>query len=120
MMLTTVMLAAGLLAAPEPQAEPQKGWVVELHGYTYHPQTKAKRWIIEVRGFTEHWKQAETPKGSIIDFQWPQPKATPKVEPIEAQYHDDLSAFLGQLKVEAVEAFYVDDLPAYINQLKKR
>src|SRR5262249_39654963 len=32
-MMLTLMLAAGLLAAPEPQAEPQKGWVVEVRGF---------------------------------------------------------------------------------------
>jgi hypothetical protein len=103
MMLTlTLTLAVGLLAAPEPQAEPQKGWVVELHGYTYHPQAMPKGWIIE--------------------WQFPRPK--PQAEPVEAQDHDDLSAFFKQLKVqrqgEAVEAFYVDDLPAFYKQLKKR
>ena len=104
--MLTLTLAVGLLAAPEPQAEPQKGWVVE------------------VRGFTKHRKQAETPKDWIIDFQWPQPKAAPKVEPVEGQYHDDLSAFFKQWKVqmqvEAVESFYVDDLPAFFKRLKKR
>jgi hypothetical protein len=81
-MILTLSLAAGLLAAPEPQAGQQKGWVVELHGYTYHRQAKPKaRWI-------------------IIDSQWPQPKAAPKVEPIES--------------------FYVDDLPAFFNRLKER
>lgn len=40
MMLTTLVLAAGLLAAPGPQAELQKGWVVELRGYTYYRQAK--------------------------------------------------------------------------------
>lgn len=78
-MLTTVILAAGLLAAPEPQAEPQKGWVVEIHGYTYHRQAKPEGWIIEVQGFIKHRKQAETAK--------------PRLEPTEAQYHDDLLAF---------------------------
>src|SRR5262249_15182701 len=99
-MILTLTLAAGLLAAPEPKAEPQKGWVVE------------------VRGFTKH-RQAETPKGLIIEFQWPQAK--PQIEPVEGEYHDDLSAFFKQWKVqvEPVAAFYVDDLRAYIEQLKK-
>ena len=52
-MMLTLTLAAGLLAAPEPQAEPPKG----------------KGWIIEVRGFIKHRKQAEPPKGLIIEFQ---------------------------------------------------
>lgn len=123
-MMLALTLAAGLLAAPEPPAEPQKGWVVELHGYTYHPQAMPKGWIVEVRGFTEHRKQAETPKGLILDFQWPQPKAAPTAEPVEGQYHDDLSAFFkrweSQVQVEAIETFYADDLPAFFNQLKKR
>jgi hypothetical protein len=121
-MMLTLTLAAGLLAAPEPQAEPQKGWVVELHGYTYHRQAKPEGWLIELQGFTRHRKQAETPKGWIIDWQFPQGK--PQPEPVEAQYHDDLSAFFKQLKMqrhgEAVKAFYVDDLPAFFKQLKKR
>jgi hypothetical protein len=124
-MMLTVTLAAGLLAAPEPQAEPQKGWVVEVRGFTKHPQAKpeGEGWIIEVRGFTEHRKQAEPPKGFIIEFQWPEAK--PQLEPVEGQYYDDLSAFFKQqfkvqVQVEAVEAFYVDDLPAYVKQLKKR
>ncbi len=112
-MMLTLTLAVGLLAAPEPQAEPQRGWVVEIHGYTYHRPAKPEGWIIEVQGFIKHRKQAETAK--------------PQLEPIEAQYHDDLSAFFKQLKmqrqgeaVEAVEWFYVDDLPAFFKQLKKR
>jgi hypothetical protein len=50
-MMLTLTLAVGLLAAHEPQAEPPKGWVVELHGYTYHRQAKpeGEGWIIEVR-----------------------------------------------------------------------
>ena len=101
-MLLTLTLAAGLLAAAEPQAQPQKGWVVE------------------VRGFTKHRQQAEPPKGLIIEFQWPQAK--PQFGAVEGQYYDDLSAFFKQWKVqvEPVEAFYVDDLRAYIEQLKKR
>src|SRR5262245_56328302 len=105
-MILTLSLAAGLLAAPEPQAGQRQGWVVELHGYTDHRQAKPKaRWI-------------------IIDFQWPQPEAAPKVEPVEAPYHDDLSAFFKQLWMqrqgEAIASFYVDDLPAFFKRLKKR
>jgi hypothetical protein len=110
-MMLTLTLAAGLLAAPEPQAEQPKGWVVEVRGFTKHPQAKPEGWIIEVRGFIKHPKQAETPNGLII-------------EPVEAQYHGDLSAFFKQLKVqgrgEAVESFYVDDLPAFFERLKRR
>ena len=82
-MMLTLTLAAGLLAAPERQAEPQKGWVVE------------------VRGFTKHRQQAEPPKGLIIEFQWPQAKPQPEpveVQAIEAIYVDDLRAFIEQLK----------------------
>ena len=100
MVLTTLMLAAGLLATPEPPAEPQKGWVVELHGYTIHSQAKPKlRWT--------------------VDFQWPQPKTTPKVEPIETQYYDDLRAVIGGLKVDVIEAQYHDDLRAVFENLNK-
>ena len=101
MVLTTLMLAAGLLATPEPQAEPQKGWVAELHGYTIHSQAKPKlRWT--------------------VDFQWPQPKAAPKVEPIETQYYDDLRAVFGGLKVDVIEAQYHDDLRPMFENLKKQ
>jgi hypothetical protein len=120
--MLTLTLAAGLLAAPQPQAGPQKGWVVELRGYTYHRQAKPQGWVIELRGFTEHRKQAGPPRGWIIDWRFPQAK--PQPEPVAAEYHDDLSAFFKQLKVqrrvEAVEAFYVDDLPAFLKQLKHR
>jgi hypothetical protein len=100
-MMLTLTLAAGLLAAAEPPTEPQKGWVVEVRGYTYH------------RRASDGW---------ILDLQLPQAK--PQLEPIEAHYHDDLSAFFKQLKMEpqidALEVFYVDDLSAFIKQLKKR
>jgi hypothetical protein len=123
-MLLTLTLAAGLLAASEPQAEPPKGkgWVVEARGFTEHrqpkyeliveflwPQAKPEGWIIEWRGFHMHGQ------------------AYPRIEPIETQYHDDLPAFFKQLEmqhrrdvsVETVESFYVDDLPAFIEKLKK-
>jgi hypothetical protein len=120
--LLTLTLAAGLLAAPQPQAEPQKGWVVEVRSYTYHRQAKREGWIIEVRRFTWHRKQAEPLTGWIIEWQLPQAK--PQPEPVETEYHDDLSAFFKQLKMqrqgEAVEAFYLDDLSAFFKQLKKR
>jgi len=86
MVIQTLVLAAGLLAAPEPQAEPEKGWVEEIRGYTYHLQTKPKAQL-------------------IIEFQWPQPKAATKVEPVV---------------IEAVEALYVDDLRAFMERLKKK
>src|SRR5579864_1095906 len=144
MMLTTLMLMAGLVAAFEPQAEPQKGWTVEIHGFTYLPKQeppkrdgwmilegddtylpkqpeppKGKGWTIEVGGHTYHLKQPERRKQFIIEFQWkPQPEPVEgQYQPVEAQYHDDLSAFFKQLKMqkqgEAVEAIYVDDLPAF-------
>jgi hypothetical protein len=92
MVIQTLVLAAGLLAAPEPQAEPEKGWVEEIRGYTYHLQTKPKaQLIIQFQ--------------LIIEFQWPQPKAATKVEPVV---------------IEAVEALYVDDLRAFMERLKKK
>jgi len=77
-MMLTLTLAAGLLAAPEPQAEPPKGWVVEVRGFTYHRQAKPKDRF-------------------IIEFQWPQPEPV-EVQAIEAIYVDDLRAFIEQLK----------------------
>jgi hypothetical protein len=104
-MMLTLTLAAGMLAAPEPQ----KGWVVEIHNFTYRP------------------KQTEPRKEFIIEFQWPKAKPQPKpvegrYQPVEGQYYDDLSAFFNQqsMQVKVVEAFYVDDLPAYFRQLKNR
>jgi hypothetical protein len=81
-MMLILTLAAGLQAAPEPQAEPQKGWVVEVRGFTYHRQPKPKDRF-------------------IIEFQWPQAKPQPEpveVQAIEAIYVDDLRAFFEQLK----------------------
>jgi hypothetical protein len=105
-MMLILTLAAGLLAAPEPQAEPQKGWVVEIHGFTYHPKQaeppKGKGRIILEGEDTYAPKQPVPRKEFIIEFQWkPQPEPVP-------------------IQVEAVEAFYVDDLPAFFKQLKKR
>jgi hypothetical protein len=77
-MVLTLLLAAGLLAAPEPQAQPQKGWVVEVRGFTYHRQARPKDRF-------------------IIEFQWPQPGPV-EVQAIEAIYVDDLHAFIEQLK----------------------
>ena len=74
-----------------------------------------------MRGFTRY-RPAQTPKGLIIEFQWP--KAKPRIEPVEGQYYDDLSAFFKQLRTqrqgEAIESFYVDDLPAFFKRLKER
>ena len=81
-MMLALTLAVGLLAAPEPQPEPQKGWVVEVRGFTYHRQAKPKDRF-------------------IIEFQWPQAKPQPEpveVQAIEAIYVDDLRAFIEQLK----------------------
>src|SRR5262249_50247674 len=83
-MMLPLTLAAGLLAAPEPPAEQQKGWVVEIRGYTYHPEAMPK-------------------DRSIIDFQWPQAEPQPEpfkvqVEAVEAFYVDDLRAYIEQLK----------------------
>ena len=95
---------------------------MELHGYTQHRQAEPEGWIVELQGFTKHWKQADPPKGWSIEWQFPQAELQP--EPVEAQYHDDLSAFCKQLKMqrqgEAIESFYVDDLPAFFKRLKKR
>ena len=77
-MMLALTLAVGLLAAPEPQPEPQKGWVVEVRGFTYHRQPKPKDRF-------------------IIEFQWPQPEPV-EVQAIEAIYVDDLRAFIEQLK----------------------
>lgn len=106
-MMLTLTLAAGLLAASEPQAQPQKGWTIEVGGYTYHRKQPRKEFIIEL--------------------QWPKAKLQPEpvegqYQPVDSQYHDDLSAFFKKFKmqVEAVEAFYVDDLPALYKQLTKR
>ncbi len=75
-MMLTLMLAMGMLVAPEPQAEPQKGWVVEVRGYTYHRQAKPDVWIFECL----------------------RPQAEPQVDLIEAIYIDDLRAFFRQLQ----------------------
>jgi len=79
-MMLTLTLAAGLLAAPEPQ----KGWVVEIHGYTYHRQAKPQ--IEPVQGqyyddLSAFFKQFKV-----------------QVEPVKAFYVDDLPAFFKQLK----------------------
>jgi hypothetical protein len=128
-MVLTLMLAAGLLAAPEPQAEPRKGWVVEIHGFSKHPNQaelpKEEGWTIEVRGYSYHLKHTQPTKGFIIEFKWkPRPEPVKaQYQPVKSTYHDDLSAlwkqFKVQIQVETVEAFYVDDLRASYKQLKK-
>ena len=40
--ITTLMLAAALLASQEPKPEAPKGWVIEIRGYTYHAQAKPR------------------------------------------------------------------------------
>lgn len=105
-MMLTLTLAAGLLAAPEPQAEPQKGWTIldgsdgVLTGHEYPKQAvppKGKGWMIESGGH-KYPKQAEPPKRKewVIEFQWREAK--PQIDPVEVQYHDDLPAFFTQLK----------------------
>jgi hypothetical protein len=47
-MLTTLVLVAGLLVGAVPQVEPQKRWIVELRGFTYHRQVKPKAVQVEV------------------------------------------------------------------------
>jgi hypothetical protein len=111
-MILTLTLAAGLFAAPLPQAEPPKGWIILDGGGD------------GVLKGHEYPKQAEPPKRKelIIEFQWREAK--PQIDPVEVQYSDDLPAvfkqFKVQMQVQAVEAFYVDDLPTYFKQLKKR
>jgi hypothetical protein len=85
MMIPTLVLAAGLLAAApasdddKPSVEVTKGWVVEVRGYTYHRGAMPKvEWIIEI--------------------QWEHLKPAPKVDLVEAQYHEDLRAFFESLK----------------------
>ena len=79
MVITTLMLSVTLLAHQAPQAEMQKGWVVEVRGYTYHAQPLPKAPF-------------------IIEFHWTQPNAAPKIEQIEAQYFDDLRPVFEKLK----------------------
>jgi hypothetical protein len=96
-MSLALTLAVGLLAAPEPQAEPQKGWVVEVRGFHKHSQANPDGWIIELNGFHKH-SQAK-PNESNLEFQWP--KAKPEgwiIEPLKTQYHDDLPAYFKSLK----------------------
>jgi hypothetical protein len=72
MVLTTLVLAAALLPGQEPKAEAQKGWVIEVRGYTYHAQAKPKE-------------------------QSAQPMSIDRVEGI---YVNDLRAYLEGLKKE--------------------
>lgn len=73
-----------LPAVPVPRAEAQKGWVVELRGLTYHRDT---RWTPVTQQL-------------IIDFQWPQPMAAPKIDPVEGHYYDDLRRVLENCKIQ--------------------
>jgi hypothetical protein len=106
--MLTLTLAAGLLAACAPQAEPPKGkgWVVEIRGYTYHRQAKDKL---------------------IVEFQWPQMKPQPEqAEPQEGWvveirgFHKHTTQAEAKLQIEPVETQYLDDLSAFFKQLKKR
>jgi hypothetical protein len=94
-MRLTLAVAAGLLAAQGPEGEPRKGWVVEVRGYTYHPQ--ASRRIIELQGLTRPPKQVGPPL-KVWHFEWQFPQAKPQVDVLEVHYHADLSAFFKQLK----------------------
>lgn len=105
MALATLMLAAALLAGQQPQAETQKGWVIEIRGYTFHAQPQAETqngWVIEIRGYTYHGQPL--PKEQIFEPVWPkemqpgQPKA--KIDVIEGIYADDLRSFFEKMKKE--------------------
>jgi hypothetical protein len=67
-------------------------WVDDRRLANELAKAKPEGWIIDLQGFTLHQRQAE-----------------PQIEPVETQYHHDLSAFFKQLKMqgqgEAVEAF---------------
>jgi len=86
-MMLTLTLAAGLLAAPQLQAEPPKGWIIldgghdgVLTDHEYPKQAeppKRKEWIIEPAFFKQFKVQ---------------------VEPVEAFYVDDLRAYIEQVK----------------------
>ena len=92
-----------------------------MRGFTKHRQgvepPKGEEWTVELRDFTYHLRAK--PKDFIIEFLWP--KAKPRIEPVEGQYYEDLSAFFEQSNVQVapVEAFYVDDLRAFMERLKK-
>jgi hypothetical protein len=78
-MVLTLTLAAGLLAAPEPQAEPAKG----------------EGWVFN----RSELEEVEPPKARfIIEFHWPQPEPRVQIQPVEACYVDDLAAFFERLK----------------------
>ena len=104
MVLTTLMLATALFTGQQPMLEAQKGWIIEIRGYTYH---------------------AQIPKELIIDPVFPkemQPGNAPKADVIDGKYVDDLGAFFEKLnapQVDAVEGIYVDDLRAYLEAVKK-
>jgi hypothetical protein len=119
MLLTTLTLAAGLLVTAMPQAEVQKGWVLEVRGYTYHKQAKRESWVIELRSYTYH-PQAKPKAGWIIEFQWREPEVAPKIESVEIRYHDDLRPVFDRLKGDVIEAQYYDDLRPLFPNLKKQ
>ena len=112
MVLTMLMLTAGLRAMP--QAEPQKGWIVEVRGYTSHSGAKAKGWIIELQGFSKHRGQEVQPNRQ---------KAVQEVI-IPSVYVEDLRAYFNPLKqqeqIETVETHYVEDLSVFFKRLKKK
>ena len=84
MTLATLMLAATLLTCQQPQADPQKGWVIEIRGYTHHLQALPK----------DRMPKPVLPR----EMQPGQP--TPKIDVIEGFYVDDLPAFFEKMKKE--------------------
>jgi hypothetical protein len=107
MVLTTLMLTTSLLTGQEPKAEAQKGWIVEIRGYTYHALARPKDWIIE----------------PVFPKEMPPGNAS-TADAIEGIYVDDLGAFFEKLKteqpkapqVQVIEGKYVDDLRGYLER----
>jgi hypothetical protein len=97
MLMSTLILAASLLAASDPPPEPEKGWVIELRGFTYHAQAKPPGWVVERNGHTTH-SAAKRKTELIVEFLWPQPQPALKIEPVETQYYDDLRLFFESVK----------------------
>jgi hypothetical protein len=85
MAITTLVLAAAFLAGQQPPAEAQKGWVIEVRGYTYHAPAKPQEWIIDPV-FPKEMRPGQ-----------PQPA---RIDVIEAIYVDDLRRFFETLKKE--------------------
>jgi hypothetical protein len=85
-MLLTLTLAAGLMAAPQSQAEPQRGWVVEVRGYTYHQQVRTR------------FEPLKAEYHDDLPAFFKQLKMHRQVEAVEAIYVDDLSAYFKQFK----------------------